>query len=140
MREVIQKLNVIIGVKSAYEDFDYQSYLIIIIGKLLLICWFTATSSVEYLLSNEYCNHTCEVRNAWCEIHSKTSHSVDWREQQGIVFKISLIYTDKPVRKVIQNIVVWYNLNEVICYRQILIYSLDYCFFDSSLLHHQLNH
>ena len=39
----------------------------------------------------------------------------------GIVFKISMVYTDKPVRKVIQNIIVWDKLNVAICYQQILI-------------------
>ena len=38
-----------------------------------------------------------------------------------------------------KNIIVWDNLNEAVCFQQILTYSLDYCFFDSSLfLHHQL--
>ena len=49
--------------------------------------------------------------------------------------KISLAYSDKPVRKVIQNIIVWDNVNGAICYQQILIYSLDYWFFDSSLFY-----
>ena len=38
-----------------------------------------------------------------------------------IVFKISLVKTDKPVRKVIQIYHVWDKLNEAICYQQILI-------------------
>ena len=38
-----------------------------------------------------------------------------------IVFKISLVNTDKPVRKVIQKYRVWDKLNETICYQQILI-------------------
>ena len=36
-------------------------------------------------------------------------------------FKISLVYTDKPVRNVIQKYHVWDKLNEAICYQQILI-------------------
>ena len=48
-----------------------------------------------------------------------------------IVFKIYLVNTDKPVRKVIQKYHVWDKLNEAISYQQILIYSLDYCFFVS---------
>ena len=47
------------------------------------------------------------------------------------VFKISLVNTDKPVRKVIQKYLVWDKLNKAICYQQILIEYLDYCFFDS---------
>ena len=47
-----------------------------------------------------------------------------------IVFKISLVNTDKPVRKVIEKYI-WDKLNEAICYQQILISSLDCCFFDS---------
>ena len=39
-----------------------------------------------------------------------------------IVFKISLVNTDKPVRKVIQKYHVWDTLNEAICYQQILIF------------------
>ena len=39
----------------------------------------------------------------------------------GIVFKISLVYNDKPMRKVIQKYHVWDKLNEAICYQQILI-------------------
>ena len=46
-----------------------------------------------------------------------------------IVFKISLVDTDKPVRKVIQKYHVWDKLNEAICHQQILIQSVDYCFF-----------
>ena len=42
MKVVIQKLDVIIGWESAYEAFDYQSFLIII-DKLLMICQFTIT-------------------------------------------------------------------------------------------------
>ena len=38
-----------------------------------------------------------------------------------IVFKISLVNTDKPVRKAIQKRHVWDKLNEAICYQQILI-------------------
>ena len=78
---------------------------------------------VEYLLSNEYCNRTCEVGNGWCEVQSKTSLSVDWTAQQKwtLFFKISLVNTDKPVRKVIQKYHVWDKLNEAICYQQILI-------------------
>ena len=37
MREVIQKVNVMIGLESAHVAFDYQLFLIII-DKLLLIC------------------------------------------------------------------------------------------------------
>ena len=61
---------------------------------------------VEYLLSNEYCNLTCEIGNGWCDIHSKTSHSIDWTAQQKwtLFFRIYLVNADKPVRKVIQNI------------------------------------
>ena len=46
-----------------------------------------------------------------------------------IVFKISLVDTDKPVRKVIQKYHAWDKLNEAICHQQILIQSVDYCFF-----------
>ena len=56
---------------------------LIFIGKQLLSCKLTVTSSVEFLLSNEYCN--CEVGNGWCEIHGKTTHSVGWRMQQKCV-------------------------------------------------------
>ena len=50
-------------------------------------------------------------------------HSVDWTAQQKwtLFFKISLVNTDKPVRKVIQKYLVWDKLNEAICYQQILI-------------------
>ena len=36
----------------------------------------------------------------------------------GIVFKMSLVYDDKPMRKVIQIIIVWDKSNEAICYQQ----------------------
>ena len=39
----------------------------------------------------------------------------------GIVFKLSLVNADKPVGKVIQKYHVWDELNEAICYQQILI-------------------
>ena len=42
-----------------------------------------------------------------------------------------MVYTDKPVRNFIQKYHVLDKLNEAICYQQILIKSLDYCFCDS---------
>ena len=39
----------------------------------------------------------------------------------GIVFKIYLVYTDKPMGKSSKNIIVWYESNEAICYQQIRI-------------------
>ena len=34
-----------------------------------------------------------------------------------------------------KNTIVWNDSNEAICYPQILIYSLEYCFFDSLLFY-----
>ena len=52
---------------------------------LINYCWFVKSLSHcklnNYLAINNS-NCTCEVRNGWCEIHSKMSHSVDWRKQQ----------------------------------------------------------
>ena len=39
--------------------------------------------------------------------------------KMDIVFKISLVNTDKPVWKVIQKYHIWYKLKEAICYQQI---------------------
>ena len=76
MRGSSQNLRSSLVWESADDAFDYQS-LLIIIGELLLVCSFIVASSVEYLLSSEFCNRTCEVGNGWCEIRSKMSHSVD---------------------------------------------------------------
>ena len=53
-----------------------------------------------------------------CEIHHKSPYKVlsfDSSEPVGTM------YTDKPVRKVIQKCPVWDKLHETICYQQILI-------------------
>ena len=54
-----------------------------------------------------------------CEIHSKMSHSVDWREQRtwAFFFKICQVYTDQLMGKVIQKISFWGDyINEAVCY------------------------
>ena len=47
----------------------------------------------------------------WIEESNKKGHCVQF----------FLVYTDKPVRKVIKNIIAWDKLNEAICYQKIMM-------------------